>query len=76
MEGARSAVPGIRKPSTLGDREEAETGGGGGGGSATSSFEGFLETLKANVESVEATELARFALEQAAVAHLEVCKIK
>lgn len=70
-EGTRSTVPGIRKPSTLGDREEAETGGGGGG--VTSSFEGFLETLKANVESSEATELARFALEQAAVAHLEVC---
>lgn len=70
-EGMRSTVPGIRKPSTLGDREEPEAGGGGGG--ATSSFEGFLEALKANVESSEATELARFALEQAAVAHLEVC---
>lgn len=54
--------------------EDREYGDGGGGGSgATPLFSGFLETLKANVESAEATEAARFELEQAAVAHLEVC---
>lgn len=47
-------------------------GVGGGGAFAAKKFKGFMESLMGNVERPEETEMARFALEQVAVAHLEV----
>lgn len=62
----------MRKSSIGGERDDGDAGGLGAGGGITSSYAGFVETLKGNVESPETMEAARSTLEQAAVAHLEV----
>jgi len=64
-----------RKSSIGGMAEEGGAGGeggGGGGGGVNPAFVGFMESLMANVERPDETEMARMALEQLAVAHLEV----